>query len=171
MTPEEIIDTGIDVVRKFRLDSWELVRGLCESPIEEMFLATVFAQNIDNHAFPVHLYGDQNRRNVAGDTYDDSRELFHGAHLWPQAKIGNYRVDFLFVNIGKQGRRLVVVECDGHDFHERTKEQAGRDKARDRYLVSRGIIVLRFTGSEIYRDPWVCWTETFNVLWDTRAAA
>lgn len=46
----------------------------------------------------------------------------------------------------------LVVECDGHDFHEKTKEQAKRDKSRDRDLQAAGITVLRFTGSEIYND-------------------
>jgi hypothetical protein len=26
----------------------------------------------------------------------------------------------------------IIVECDGHDFHERTKQQASRDKAHGR---------------------------------------
>lgn len=46
----------------------------------------------------------------------------------------------------------INVECDGHDFHERTKEQAARDKRRDRDLQSVGWVVARFTGSEIFKD-------------------
>jgi very-short-patch-repair endonuclease len=141
---------------------WELVRALCESPIEELYMAGVFASGIDNSS-PVHVY--------AGGTYRPETELFDGDHLWPQAHIGNYRVDFLFVNVSRGRRRLVVVECDGHDFHERTKEQAAADKARDRFLVGHGYQVLRFTGSEIYRDPFGCWAETLNVLWDVADAA
>lgn len=52
--------------------------------------------------------------------------------------------------------RTLAVECDGHNFHERTKEQAARDRARDRNLQMRGIEVFRFTGSELWRDPWGC---------------
>ena len=33
----------------------------------------------------------------------------------------------------------IVVECDGHDFHEKTKEQAARDKSRERDLRSGGV--------------------------------
>lgn len=47
----------------------------------------------------------------------------------------------------------VAVECDGHEYHERTKEQARRDKSRDRKLLSLGFPVLRFTGSEIHEGP------------------
>jgi hypothetical protein len=46
-----------------------------------------------------------------------------------------------------------AVECDGHDFHERTKEQAARDRKRDRDLQAAGYLILRFTGSEINKDP------------------
>ncbi len=47
----------------------------------------------------------------------------------------------------------IVIEVDGHEFHERTKEQAQRDKSRDRALTGAGYRVLRFTGSEVFRDP------------------
>jgi hypothetical protein len=43
--------------------------------------------------------------------------------------------------------------CDGHDYHERTKEQAERDKSRDRALKRAGYDVIHFTGREIWRDP------------------
>ena len=33
------------------------------------------------------------------------------------------------------------MECDGHDFHERTKEQASSDKKRDRSLQAAGFLV------------------------------
>ncbi len=46
----------------------------------------------------------------------------------------------------------LVVEVDGHDFHERTKEQAQRDRSRDRTLTAAGYTVFRFTGSELFRD-------------------
>ena len=43
----------------------------------------------------------------------------------------------------------IVVELDGHDFHEKTKEQAQKDKDRDRSLTRAGYKIMRFTGSEI----------------------
>lgn len=47
----------------------------------------------------------------------------------------------------------ILIECDGHDFHERTKEQARKDRSRDRRIQRRGSYVLRFTGSEIWANP------------------
>lgn len=50
-------------------------------------------------------------------------------------------------------RVVLVVELDGHDFHERTKEQSTRDKARDRDITRKGWRAARFTGSEVWRNP------------------
>lgn len=77
-----------------------------------------------------------------------------------QAELESYRVDFLL----KVGDRRLVVECDGHDFHERTKEQARRDKARDRELQASGYPVYRFTGSEIWADVFACAREALDAL-------
>jgi len=76
--------------------------------------------------------------------------------VYPQCNVGKYRVDFLVEQGWADVRHVVVVECDGHDFHEKTKEQARRDKARDRYMQTFGLSVLRFAGSEIHRDPHAC---------------
>lgn len=62
----------------------------------------------------------------------------------------NYRLDFAVTHA------RIAVEVDGHDFHERTKEQAARDKSRDRALQAEGWRVLRFTGSEVWNDPRRC---------------
>jgi very-short-patch-repair endonuclease len=92
-------------------------------------------------------------------------------YVFSQFPIGNYRADFMLVrwavtynmdddpsNMHRIALRLpaVVVECDGHEFHEKTKEQAQRDKARDRFFQAEGYHVLRFTGSELYRDALAC---------------
>ncbi len=58
----------------------------------------------------------------------------------------------------------LIIECDGHDFHEKTKKQAARDKRRDRTLQSSGYKVFRFTGTEITRDSLSCAEEVFNAL-------
>lgn len=82
-----------------------------------------------------------------------------GLRIWCQHQIGPYRVDFM---IEREGRRI-VVECDGHDFHERTKEQAERDKSRDRELTALGYTVMRFTGSEIWRNPFAAAQEVIDL--------
>lgn len=76
----------------------------------------------------------------------------------------SFRVDFLIrAKVGGK-KRNVIVECDGHDFHERTKEQAARDKQRGRMLVLEGYIVLNYTGSEIWNSPFKCAREALGVM-------
>jgi len=87
-------------------------------------------------------------------------------YITPQAKIGQYRVDFLLWFRCKRHVAGIVVECDGHAFHERTKEQAARDKSRDRDLLLAGFPVMRFTGSEIYADPIACAEQVKDALSD-----
>ena len=82
----------------------------------------------------------------------------------PQHCIGEWRVDFLIAAHYRGAWAKIVIECDGHDFHEKTKEQAARDKRRDRDLVAAGCKVLRFTGSEIYRDPRACFVQIQDIV-------
>lgn len=104
--------------------------------------------------------------------------LMNDIVVFPQAKIGKYRIDFLIAIYDfcvadlderhnwiydEKHWKYLVVECDGHDFHERTKEQAAKDRRRDRELGLQGYKVFRFTGSEIWRDPIKCATDV--ILW------
>lgn len=70
----------------------------------------------------------------------------------------DYRLDFV--------SGALCIECDGHEFHEKTKEQAAHDHQLDRRLVRAGWLVLRFTGSEIWHDAAACVDEVVQ----TRAA-
>ena len=51
---------------------------------------------------------------------------------------------------------IVLVECDGHEFHQKTKAQVKRDNERDLDLKMAGYDVLHFSGSQIYNDPYKC---------------
>ena len=85
-------------------------------------------------------------RNFINIEYDINQEI--GINF--QKKIGKYIVDFQ-VN-ATWSDTSVIIECDGHDFHEKTKEQVTKDKIRERFLVENGYKVLRFSGSEIYNN-------------------
>lgn len=56
------------------------------------------------------------------------------------------------------------IECDGHEYHERTKEQAQKDRAKDRAFIIAGLDLLRFTGSEIYNDHKRCSREILDFM-------
>ena len=65
-----------------------------------------------------------------------------------------YKIDKYFADIAIKNTegKIIIFEADGHDFHEKTKEQAKHDKERDRFLQSLGCKIYRFTGSEIYSN-------------------
>lgn len=142
----------------------------CESPIEEIMLGVLLLLGGARGALPVVL------NEMRGSPLAESRmsrfrnaehEYFtHGSTcvIAPQFKIGKYRVDFcvLFPACRPSDNFHLVVECDGHDFHERTKEQAQRDKSRDRAIQAAGYQVLRFTGSEIWNNCIDCGKEVFS---------
>lgn len=69
--------------------------------------------------------------------------------LTPQFSIGKYRVDFLVNDTN------ICVEIDGHEYHK-TKEQRTRDAKREREIERLGYQVIRFTGSEVFRDKDGC---------------
>jgi very-short-patch-repair endonuclease len=134
--------------------SWALSEDEVGSPIEAILLAFALFATDGYHRVSYNMFPGQHPPPEFGTEFQ------------VQAQIDRYRVDFLFIcHYGGHSRRL-IVECDGHDFHERTKEQAARDKSRDRALVKDGATVLRYTGSELYRDPVKCIEEIEVILSD-----
>jgi len=80
-----------------------------------------------------------------------------GVHITPQFQIGKYKADFLLEQerIGPDDILTpVVVELDGHAFHDRDKAQRSYEKARDREFQRAGFKVLHFTGSDVVADPY-----------------
>src|SRR6202012_2567100 len=120
---------------------WEMKLGLTESPIERAFL-DAFCDLATSPIFGYHVW-----KTIRGNSTIAVR---------PQQRVGRFRVDFSIAFRFFKDEIALVVECDGHDFHERTKEQVARDKARDRAMTLAGVKVLRFTGSEIYNDAYEC---------------
>lgn len=140
---------------------------LCESPIEQMFLLGII-----QHWWPTYPMDEEKKlgfhskmENFVSLDYVSAVSV----EIYPQREIEvgekTFRVDFLLHATGKRflprrdncwtidERSLnVVVEIDGHDFHERNKAQAQRDKSRDRLLHKHGYQVIRYTGSEVFGD-------------------
>lgn len=143
------------------IEEFEGVRANCESPIEELLLAALFIYDKEVGQ-PKQMFFMQKGGPQGGPPFDET------VFVYQQAQVGPYRVDFLILDaslpfeLGEP--RWLVIECDGHDFHERTKEQARRDKRRDRFLQLKGYRVLRFTGSEIWADAEKCADEIIKHL-------
>lgn len=141
----------------------------CESPIERLFLAAMltggwrFPEMSEAHEL-FAFFG--NEHHTAGWFIDD-------AGMWcvPQQKLvlkgRAYRIDFAFYGPRWSAHPAkIAVELDGHDFHERTKEQATTDKRRDRLMQASGWRVLRFTGSEVWKDAVECLTQVIDLAFE-----
>lgn len=79
-----------------------------------------------------------------------------------------YYADFCFdsdsINCLVKKPYKLVVECDGHEFHQKTKEQVSRDNERDMNLKMNGYDVIHFSGSQIYNDPLKCAFEAIRLV-------
>jgi very-short-patch-repair endonuclease len=71
--------------------------------------------------------------------------------------VGAYVPDFII----RSGFHFYAIEIDGHNFHEKTKEQVRQDNQKNRDYLKHGIIPIRFSGSEVYNNPLKCAEETF----------
>lgn len=111
----------------------------CQSPIEEIMLVALsgvvakIGKNFHKHFTILAQHEIEN-----GDSY--------------------YVADFaiFFQNRKNSVPIKLIVECDGHEFHEKTKEQVEKRNKRDYSLKMQGFDILHFSGSEIYKDPVGC---------------
>jgi very-short-patch-repair endonuclease len=81
----------------------------------------------------------------------------------PQKQVGPYRVDFLIED-------QLVVELDGYLYHRASRDQLIKDYKRDRYFAARGYTVMRFSGYEVWDDPWQCAAEVDTYVKDLEEA-
>ena len=74
-------------------------------------------------------------------------------------------INIVFKILNKYSNSLnLVIECDGHDFHQKTKEQVEYDNQRQRDLQNEGIEIIRFSGSEIWKDVRKCVNEIQDII-------
>lgn len=122
-------------------------RSHFESPIEELLFEAIL------------MWVWVHNRGVVGIKGEFKKARYQ---ISPQQEVAGYRADFVLVDTKQHVS--CVIEADGHDFHERTKEQASRDRSRDREVQALGFLILRFTGSEIWADPWKCAAIIFDAI-------
>lgn len=91
-----------------------------------------------------------------------------------RARGTDYRVDFLLTqynilfdddnNPYYDWETRLAIECDGWDYHS-SKEQIAYDNKRERdLLIFDNLSIIRFTGSEIYKNPLLCASQALYVL-------
>jgi very-short-patch-repair endonuclease len=135
-----------------------------QSPIEDQLIGALMWLDMDWCGFP-------DCSSIGGP--DECMKVFgprDQIDFWiaPQAAIGRYRVDVLIWMTYGRTVAGIAVECDGHAFDEKTKEQASRDKKRDREILQAGFPVVRFSGSDIFKSPCDCVAQIGDLLSDAR---
>jgi very-short-patch-repair endonuclease len=136
--------------------------AICESPIELVFC---FALGILAKMRGIAVLYD------FGSVFSGDADGEALLRIQPQVVLGGARVDFLVTlqkttesDVLRIFRKQLVIECDGASFHDRLPEQGVRDRKRDRALVALGLQVVRFSGSEIWKDSFECATQVLELL-------
>lgn len=123
-----------------------LIEGLSEteSPIEKIFLI------------------EFNFVSLIQPSWIEPNNVISGLFIQHPVTVGKhqYRVDFeLLIDTidnyslsNSPTATRIFIELDGHDFHEKTKEQVAHDKKRERDLSDKCDALLRYSGSEVYQD-------------------
>lgn len=139
-----MLGLATDALEKRFVKLRDILVGQCESPIEvSMAEALLTCETAIQHV-PTLVHPTEPEPDWAG--------FYICAQRW----VGTYRVDFACFVVGKKGEVYrLAVECDGQAFHSSVPDVAA-DKARDRFLLTAGWPVMRFTGSEIHADPAGC---------------
>lgn len=137
------------------VDRYHGIERVTDSPIEAMMLwALWYVCDRNSERFGL------SPGNEVPEAIPDGSSIY----VIRQGRIGQYRADFAI--LFQDGVRI-VIECDGHNFHEKTKQQAQHDKSRDRFIQDKGWKVYRFTGGEIFRSPLACAESVINSLYRT----
>lgn len=132
------------------MNSKNLSYDACKSPIEKIF----------NFAYDIVIA-------------NEGFEILEICSLHPQEEIvangHKYIVDFLFHTeiiggIYREHPLKLVIECDGHNFHEKTKEQVAYNNQRDYDLKISGFDVIHYSGSQIYKNPIKCAIDTYAYI-------
>lgn len=132
------INSGKDYLIK-NLKKLSIDYSRCKSPIE-----TIFCMAFDIIACfrdPDHWYLDKQYEVVV----DDNKR---------------YYLDFAYIG----NNFKIAIECDGHDFHQKTKEQVCYGNDRDYELQRLDFYVFHFSGSEIFNDPLGCATKVMRFI-------
>lgn len=58
----------------------------------------------------------------------------------------------------------VVVECDGHDYHNKTKRQVSNGNKRSNAMQQSGLTVIHFNGSDLFKHPYQCAEEAYCAI-------
>lgn len=122
------------------------IANSCNSPIEQIFACAL------DFMYMIKYYGS----------------LSANYSIKPQYEIMTNKqkriIDFaIYVNFNPDDV-ILLIECDGYDYHAKTKEQFENTNKKDREVRLLGYDILHFTGTEIYKNPLKCANETWEYI-------
>ena len=149
----EIFDKLYDNVREFIIFSIEkdpliffYISGLDESilkltPIEQLFWVAndLYSSNILRYKEGVQQLQPQKNLSLNGKKY--IVDFYIGSYF-----SGNKEYKL---------KNPIIIELDGFDYHS-SKNQMNYDYKRENELKLSGYNVIRFTGSQVYNEPFKC---------------
>lgn len=96
-------------------------------------------------------------------------KLYFEPQVEIQTKNKKYIVDFYIESdscINKFIKKdfKLIIECDGYNFHQKTKKQVDYDNQREYDLKMEKYEILRFSGSKIYNEPIKCAEEILEYI-------
>ena len=142
-----------------RMNEWEDLGRSIESPVEQLFfIAWIFKEHEHGPGdFPLFLEPQYQDESTGKYKLDFSIDFIQ---------------DFLTIKWDKALKKVEApklgIEIDGHIWHEKTKEQVQYHKERERFLIAGGWKLLRYTGSEAFKDPQRCVEETLELAFNLR---
>lgn len=126
----------------------------CKSPIEKILY---FAFSIINF--------ERQGADIPGYLLEPQEEIVANGRRYYADFVFNYygwnNSDYLLVPAHEL---KLIVECDGHEFHNSTKAQVKHDNERDFNLKMAGYDVLHYSGSQIFNDPLECANDIHNYI-------
>lgn len=93
-----------------------------------------------------------------------------GVAIAAQVVADRYRADFalqkLYVKRGEFSiGRTLLVECDGHEYHNKHEWQVSRDETRDQHIMKHfKCSILRLRGFEIHSNAQGCAAHALDIL-------
>ena len=95
---------------------------------------------------------------------EEKRRGISPTRIRPQVPCGGYIIDFVVDYRFQIDTIKVAIEIDGHESHK-TKAQRLNDYARERFLMAKRMLVIRFAASEVFVDAAACVDEVWKILY------
>lgn len=141
------------------LEEWEELERSIESPIEQLIHVEWLYREFLDEELKLELEPQYKDESTGKYRMDFHIDFIQEVYSWGS----KYDDVIREVELPKLG-----IEIDSHIWHEKTKEQVQYHKKRERFLIKNGWKLLRFTGSEVFKNPAKCVNEILEIANEAR---